>query len=97
MAIQGKITTIQGVSLDTAYINIQMPQIIKVKQGDNTNKYNISGNVCIYVDSVIYTAGNIPIECFSITCELDLTKNPLEQLYTVLKSNTRLSNITDLL
>ena len=96
MAIQAKITTIQGVSLDTAYVNIGNPQIIKEKT-ETGNIYKLGGNACVYVSEEAYDAGKIPVEGFSVVCSLDLTKDMFEQAYTELKKNTRLTEIVDLL
>ncbi|CQR73293.1 hypothetical protein SOV_50760 [Sporomusa ovata DSM 2662] len=65
MAIQCKITTIQGVSLDAAYINIQNPQIIKTKIED-INNYSFRGNVCVYANKESYNSNLIPLEVFDI-------------------------------
>ena len=96
MAIQAKITTIQGVSLDTAYINISNPQIIKEKT-ETGNTYKFCGNACVYVNKEAYDTGKIPAEGFSVVCDLDLTKDLFTQAYTALKTNERLTNVTDLL
>jgi hypothetical protein len=94
MAIQAKITTIQGLTLETAYVNIQSPQITKEKI-EGINSYSIGGNTCIYASKATYDAGKIPVEGFSVVCELDLTQNPIEQLYVQLKLNERLSEMED--
>ena len=95
MAIQCKITTIHGVQLPSAYINFAPnPQI--VKQGTETgNSYKLSANACIYASKAAYDAGKIPVEGFSVVCDLDLTGNVLEQGYAKLKQNERLSEIID--
>lgn len=101
MAIKAKTTTIQGVILETAYINLANPQISKVKT-DGVNSYNIGANACIYSNKEYYDAKilaketPIPVEGFSVVCELDLSKNVLEQAYTELKLSTRLEDIVDL-
>lgn len=135
MAIKCKITTIQGITLENAYINIQNPQIIKVKteiqipvvRNENStppvseevithdeeiiipvdgemkivttgvNSYTLEGNVCVYVNEESYNAGKIPIEGFSVSCDLNLDENPLAQAYKALKLNGRLENIEDVL
>ena len=94
MAIQAKVTTIQGVSLDTAYINISNPQIIKTKT-ETGNTYKLGGNACVYVSKEAYDAGKIPLEGFSVVCDLDLTKDMFEQAYAELKKNTRLTDVED--
>ena len=115
MAIQAKIQTIQGITLETAYINLANPQISKVKTEVITpiedsiavtttivNSYNIGANACIYSNKEYYDAKilaketPIPVEGFSVTCALDLSKNVLEQVYTELKLNPRLEDIVDL-
>lgn len=94
MAIQAKITTIQGVELDTAYINIQNPQIIK-QRTNGVNSYTFGGNANIYVSQALYAAGNIPVECFGVTCALDLTKTIMDQAYAALKTYNRITNVSD--
>ena len=95
MAIQCKITTIQGVQLDTAYINIQCPQILKAKQEDGTNKYVFGGSACVYVCKECYEDNKIPIESFSVSCDLDINDNMFNQAYDELKKNERLEEAVD--
>ena len=101
MAIQAKIQTIQGVILETAYINLANPQISKVKT-DGVNSYKLGCNACVYASKEYYDAKilaketPIPVEGFSVTCALDLSKNVLEQAYAELKLSTRLEDIVDL-
>ena len=94
MAIKAKITTIQGVSLDTAYINIGNPQIIKEKT-EAGNIYKLGGNACVYVNKEAYDNSKIPVEGFSVVCDLDLTKDLFTQAYAELKKNTRLTDVED--
>jgi hypothetical protein len=47
----------------------------------------------VYVSEALYNAGNIPVECFSISCPVDITQNVLTQGYVALNANSRLSNI----
>jgi len=95
MAIKAKVETIQGVILETAYINIQNPQIQKIKS-EGVNSYKVGANACVYASKDAYNTGKIPVEGFSVICDLDLTKNVLEQLYLELKLNPRLEDIVDL-
>lgn len=95
MAIKAKIETIQGIILETAYINIQNPQIQKIKiEGINT--YKVGANACVYASKDAYNTGKIPVEGFSVVCDLNLNVNALEQLYAALKLNQRLEEIVDL-
>ena len=94
MAIKAKVTTLQGVSLDTAYINSSNSQVIKTKT-QTGNVYKLGGNACVYVNKPAYDNGKIPVEGFSVVCDLDLTKDLFTQAYTALKTNERLSNIVD--
>lgn len=99
MAIQAKVTTIQGVSLDQAYINISNPQITKTKI-EGVNVYTIGGNASVWASKEYYDSEvqpKVPVESFSVVCELDLTQNPIEQLYAALKVNERLSEVVDCL
>jgi len=109
MAIKCKITTVQGLELDMAYINIQSPQIMKVKTEVitpatdtdrattvSTNAYKLGCNACVYVNKDAYDAGKIPIEGFSVMVDqLDLNANVLTQAYDQLKLNERLTNIVE--
>jgi hypothetical protein len=94
MAIKAKITTIQGINLTEAYINIQNPQIQKVKT-ETGNIYKFGGNACVYASKTAYEAGKIPVEGFSVVCELDLDGNIMEQAYVELANNERLENVTN--
>lgn len=94
MAIQCKIKTIQGVDLETAYINIQNPQIIKTRVEDSNN-YSFCGNVCVYANQEAYNLNLIPLEVFDIECALNIDQNIIVQGYEELKLNTRLENITE--
>jgi hypothetical protein len=103
MAIQCSVTTIQGIPLSTAYINLNNPQIIKTRTASTatppvyTNTYSFAANAQIYASQTVYNSGNaIPIEGFSVTCPCDITQNAIEQGYVALKTNARLSNITDI-
>ena len=94
MAIKATITTIQGLNLTSAYINLQSPQIIKAKiEGITT--YKLGANACVYADKAAYDAGRIPVEGFSVVCELDLAQNVLEQGYAELKASARLTEVED--
>jgi|GEM_PF-5179327 len=94
MAIQAKITTIQGVTLEKSYINISNPQIQKVKTEEG-NKYILGANACVYANKQACIDNKPPVEGFSVTCDLDLSKNVIDQAYVALKTNERLSNIVD--
>lgn len=96
MAIQCKITTIQGITLDSAYINLANPQIIKAKT-EGINTYTIGANACVYVNKDAYDTGKIPLEGFAVTCDLNLDGNALTQAYTALKANSRLQNIVEVI
>lgn len=95
MAIQATITTIQGITLPTAYINIADTQITKAK-AENGNTYNLGFNACVYAGQGAYDAGFPPVEGFGLTCELSLDGNVLTQAYTALKENPRLTDIQDI-
>ena len=104
MAIKPTITTIQGIQLTQAYINLQSPQIQKIKtiipasetEPESTvTTYRLGANACVYASKEAYDAGKIPIEGFSVVCEIDLEQNLYEQGYTALKQNPRLSEIVD--
>jgi hypothetical protein len=94
MAIQCTITTSQGISLESAYINIQQPQIIKDKTEDG-NSYSLAGCAYVYASKEAYDTGKIPLEGFAVTCDLDLEINPLTQAYAVLSQNERLENVEE--
>lgn len=96
MAIKATITTIQGLNLTTAYINLQNPQIQKVKT-ETGNAYKFCANACVYADKPAYDAGKIPVEGFSVVCDIDLAQNIMEQGYAQLKLSERLSDIEDLI
>jgi len=102
MAIQAKITTIQGITLETAYINIQNPQIQKVvtehevnPATETVNTFKITGNACVYISKEAYDTGKIPIEGFSVISDLNLDINPYTQAYAQLALNERLENIVE--
>jgi hypothetical protein len=102
MAIQCAITTIQGVELTAAHVNIANPQIIKTRPINATqatataiNIWTFYGNASIYASTGAYQTGNPPIEGFPISCQVDLDKNVLVQAYAALKTNPRLSKVTD--
>jgi len=104
MAIKSTITTIQGINLTSAYINLQNPQIQKVKTiipatetepESIVTTYKLGANACVYADKDAYDAGKIPIEGFSVVCDIDLEQNVYEQGYTALKQSPRLSEIVD--
>lgn len=94
MAIQAKITTIQGVTLEQAYINLASPQISKVKT-ETGNEYTISANACVYASKDAYDAGKVPVEGFSVSCDLNIESNALSQLYAQLTLSDRLENIAE--
>lgn len=94
MAIQCKITIAQGITLESAYINIANPQIIKSKSED-INSYTLGANACVYACKECYDSGKIPLEGFSVTCDITLDGNVLVQAYTALKLNERLKNIEE--
>ena len=96
MAIKSTITTIQGITLPQAYINLSSPQIQKVKT-ETGNTYKLGANACVYASKSAYDEGKIPVEGFSVVCEIDIAGNVIEQGYAQLKLSDRLSNITDLI
>jgi len=100
MAIQAKFTTIQGVELDTAYINFAPSPQVSKKITNGVKTYSFGGNATVYANKAFYDANdankNHPIEGFSVTCAADLTNPIFDQLYAALKTNTRLTNVEDL-
>jgi hypothetical protein len=95
MAITASVTTIQGIVLQNAYINLQLPTITKTKNIEGNNIFILSANPYIFADKAAYDAGKIPVEGIDLSCEIDLTKNVFEQGYSALKSNARFTNCAD--